>query len=100
MLSSIQFVNVVISMKGCEVNPCNSYVDNPLVSGNVLYEGAYAPKVVSGHSGVQQTFTVTAPQYGNGNAKLFVTHRYNLGASLLPMIEFINNSVTITGGPY
>jgi len=103
MLSSIQFVEVIISMKGCEIDPCDSYVDNPLISGNVLYDGAYKPTPVSstsGLSGSTETFTVTAPQYGNGPAKLFVTHRYNLGASLLPMIEFLNTTVSITGGPY
>jgi len=100
MLSSIQFVQVIISMKGCEIDPCDSYVDNPLISGNVLYDGAYNPKSVSGSSTVSETFTVTAPQYGNGPAKLFVTHRYNLGASSLPTIEFLNTTVSISGGPY
>lgn len=99
MLSSIQYISVIIAMKGCEVDPCTDYVDNPLVSQNVLYDGPFTPKLQpgSGSSGVSQTFvsqhhtisssasdviqTLTAPQYGNGPAHIFAYHRYNLGVS-------------------
>jgi hypothetical protein len=56
MQGPIEHVRVTISMKGCEINPCDSYIDNPLVAENVLYAGAYAPKPVPGHSGAEQNF--------------------------------------------
>jgi hypothetical protein len=59
MLSSIQYVNLVISMKGCEIDPCDSYVDNPLVSENVLYDGPFKPTLQPHSSGVSETFVST-----------------------------------------
>jgi hypothetical protein len=56
MLSSIQYLNVIISMKGCEIDPCDSYVDNPLVSEDVLYDGPFRPTITPGSSGVSETF--------------------------------------------
>jgi len=58
MYSAIEYVNVIISMKGCEIDPCDSYIDNPLLSGNVLYDGGYHPalKPDSGSAAVSQTF--------------------------------------------
>ena len=57
MLSSIKYINIIISMKGCEVDPCSAYVDNPLVSQNVLYDGPFTPNIsLPTVSGSEQIF--------------------------------------------
>ncbi|KAK9234765.1 hypothetical protein V1525DRAFT_459132 [Lipomyces kononenkoae] len=84
-------IAVVIGIQQCPNGECTS-PDASL--GTVLYQGGFDPQF-HGPQPPYQNFTVQIPEYSCGPAIIGVAHMSLVGASTYPLIEFLNQTVTI-----
>ncbi|KAH8689363.1 hypothetical protein BGW36DRAFT_433367 [Talaromyces proteolyticus] len=85
-------IAIVIGISPCRDGKCTSPADS---MGTILYKGGYDPEF---HNGVQppyQNFTVEVPKDISGLALIGVTHLSLVGASAYPLIQFLNQTVTV-----
>ncbi|KAI9463438.1 hypothetical protein HD554DRAFT_2124169 [Boletus coccyginus] len=86
---NIDVVAIVIGLSQClggECYPASSYM------GSILYQGPYTPQPGNYYA----NYTVTVPQsFPVGEASLNVINFFMVGASYVPVVDYLNENVTV-----
>ncbi|KAF9219889.1 hypothetical protein BS17DRAFT_371351 [Gyrodon lividus] len=86
---NIDVVAIVIGLLPCyggQCSPPNEFM------GTILYQGPYNPV-----SGYYENYTVTIPQsFPAGKASLNVINFFMVGASYMPVIDYLNETVYVS----
>ncbi|KAI6013240.1 hypothetical protein EDC04DRAFT_2759441 [Pisolithus marmoratus] len=85
---NIDIVAVVIGLQSC-VSTCDPPSE---VMGTVLYQGSFAPPGV-----LTANFSVAVPSsFASGAAQLGVINLFMVGAEYEPVVQFLNETVTVS----
>ncbi|KAI9044749.1 uncharacterized protein KD926_011719 [Aspergillus affinis] len=91
-LTGSQEVGVAIGLQSCANSPCHVPKD---VMGRILYNGPFKPVYHEYYLPPYENFTVTVPDFDNGDAVLGVAHVSLVGAGPFPFFEVLNQTVKV-----